>query len=90
MLKKYFDVLDTIKQRRGQDEYTINLRKILNKMNEEIVLIKNTINESISNNDYEKAFFMLVMNMGKLDDDERIDILIYYKRYLLDFYSKKV
>ena len=59
-------------------------------MNEEIVLIKNTINESISNNDYEKAFFMLVMNMGKLDDDERIDILIYYKRYLLDFYSKKV
>ena len=59
-------------------------------MNEELIIIKNTINESISNNDYEKAFFMLVMNMGKLDDDERIDILIYYKRYLLDFYSKKV
>ena len=58
-------------------------------MNEELIIIKNTINESISNNDYEKAFFMLVMNMGKLDDDERIDILIYYKRYLLDFYLNR-
>ena len=58
-------------------------------MNEELIIIKNTINESISNNDYEKAFFMLVMSAGKLDDDERIDILIYYKRYLLDFYSNR-
>jgi hypothetical protein len=59
-------------------------------MNEEIVLIKNTINESISKNDYEKAFIMLVMSVGKLDEEERIDIFIYYKRYLLDLYSKKV
>ena len=59
-------------------------------MNEEIVIIKNTINESISKNDYEKAFIMLVMSVGKLDEEERIDILIYYKRYLLDLYSKKV
>lgn len=66
-----------------------NVLNILNKMNEELVIIKNTINESISNNDYEKAFFILVMSVGKLDDDERIDILIYYKRYLLDFYSNR-
>ena len=32
--KKYFLVLETIKQRRGMEEYLSNLRKILNKMNE--------------------------------------------------------
>ena len=32
--KKYFNYLDTIKQRRGMEEYLSDLRKILNKMNE--------------------------------------------------------
>lgn len=41
--KKYFDVLETIKQRRGQEEYLSDLRKLLNKMNDYITKTEQTI-----------------------------------------------
>ena len=41
--KKYFAYLETIKQRRGQDEYLSGLRKILNKMNEYVSKTEKTI-----------------------------------------------
>jgi len=46
---------------------------------EEII---NTINESISKHDYEKAFFLLIMTVGKLDEEERVELFIYYKKYV--------
>lgn len=41
--KKYFDVLETIKLRRGQEEYLSDLRKLLNKMNDYITKTEQTI-----------------------------------------------
>ena len=41
--KKYFDVLETIKQRRGQEEYLSDLRRLLNKMNDYITKTEQTI-----------------------------------------------
>ena len=40
---KYFIYLETIKQRRGQEEYLIDLKKILNKLNENISKSERTI-----------------------------------------------
>ncbi len=41
--KKYFDFLETIKQRRGQEEYLSDLRRLLNKMNDYITKTEQTI-----------------------------------------------
>ena len=41
--KKYFDVLETIKLRRGQEEYLSDLRRLLNKMNDYITKTEQTI-----------------------------------------------
>lgn len=53
--KKYFDYLETIKQRRGQDEYLSGLRKILNKMNEYISKTEQTIIKLKKTLDYTEA-----------------------------------
>jgi hypothetical protein len=50
--------------------------------------IINTINESISKHDYEKAFFILIMSVGKLDEEERVEVFIYYKKHLMNNYKK--
>lgn len=41
--KKWFDYLDTIKQRRGPEEYLSDLRKLLSKMNEYVSKTEQTI-----------------------------------------------
>jgi hypothetical protein len=41
--KKYFDYFETIKQRRGQEEYLSDLRRLLNKMNDYITKTEQTI-----------------------------------------------
>ena len=41
--KQYFEYLDTIKERRGLEEYLANLKKILNKLNENISKSERTI-----------------------------------------------
>ena len=53
--KKYFDYLETIKQRRGQDEYLTGLRKILNKMNEYVSKTEQTIIKLKKTLDYTEA-----------------------------------
>lgn len=53
--KKYFDYLETIKQRRGQDEYLSGLRKILNKMNEYVSKTEKTIINLKKTLDYTEA-----------------------------------
>jgi hypothetical protein len=53
--KKYFAYLETIKQRRGQDEYLSGLRKILNKMNEYVSKTEKTIINLKKTLDYTEA-----------------------------------
>lgn len=53
--KKYFPYLETIKQRRGQDEYLSGLRKILNKMNEYVSKTEKTIINLKKTLDYTEA-----------------------------------
>ena len=52
---KYFAYLETIKQRRGQDEYLTGLRKILNKMNEYVSKTEQTIIKLKKTLDYTEA-----------------------------------
>ena len=54
---------------------------------EEII---NIINESISKHDYEKAFFILIMTVGKLDEEERAEVFIYYKKYFMNYYKNNI
>ena len=54
---------------------------------EEII---NIINESISKNDYEKAFLILIMTVGKVDEEERVELFIYYKKYLMNDYKNNI
>lgn len=53
--KKYFAYLETIKQRRGQEEYLTGLRKILNKMNEYVSKTEQTIIKLKKTLDYTEA-----------------------------------
>ena len=53
--KKYFDVLETIKQRRGQEEYLSDLRRLLNKMNDYITKTEQTIMKLKKTLDYTES-----------------------------------
>ena len=54
---KYFTYLETIKQRRGHDEYLSNLRKLFNKMNEYISKTEQTIIKLKKTLDYTDTTF---------------------------------
>jgi len=41
------------------------------------------IDECIANNDYKKAFFVIIMLIGKLEENDKNDVFVYYKHKFL-------
>lgn len=52
-------------------------------MEREIFYIIEIIDKSIKNNDFKKAFFLLILLLGKLDENDKNDVLVYYKHMFL-------
>ena len=47
-----------------------------------IQMSKTSIDTFINNNDYQKAFVLLVMVLEKLDNDEKVEFIDYYSKNL--------
>ena len=52
-----------------------------------ILKSKTNIDELISKNDYKKAFFLLVLVLERLDDDDKAELIDYYSRKMNDMHS---
>jgi hypothetical protein len=51
-------------------------------MDNELTRMKTKINRYIMKNDYENAFFLLIMYLKKLDPEGREDMIAYYYEFL--------
>jgi hypothetical protein len=62
---------------------------IQKQQSEELLRMKNKLDKYILNNDYKNAFILFSLYLGKLNFDDRDNMIVYYNNFLERIIDKK-